>query len=70
MEKKLIDRINQLAKKSKSVGLSPEETQERDMLRKQYISEFRESLRTQLDNTYIVDENGEKAPLKNKQSEE
>lgn len=63
-----IDRINELARKAKSVGLTPEETEERDKLRKAYIAAYRASLRAQLENTYIVDNEGNerKLPHKNK----
>ena len=62
-----IARINELAKKAKTVGLTPEETEERDRLRKEYLASFRQSLVAQLDNTYLVDEQGNKRPLPKKQ---
>lgn len=62
-----IARINVLAKKAKTVGLTPEETEERDRLRKEYLAIFRANLRTQLDNTYLVDEDGNKRPLPKKE---
>ncbi|MBQ6703667.1 MAG: DUF896 domain-containing protein [Clostridia bacterium] len=61
-----IQRINELAKKAKEEGLTPEEVQERDVLRKEYIAEFRQSLISQLDNTYIVDQQGNKTKLERK----
>ncbi len=61
-----IARINALAKKAKSTGLSPEEAKEQDRLRKEYVAAFRQSLRAQLDNTYLVDEQGNKRPLPKK----
>ncbi len=61
-----IQRINELAKKAKAEGLTPEEVQERDALRREYISEFRQSLISQLDNTYIMDEQGNKTKLERK----
>ena len=55
MEQAKIDRINALAKKAKSPeGLTPEETAERDRLRREYIAAYRASLVSQLENTYIV----------------
>lgn len=66
MDQKKIDRINELAKKAKTEGLSPEETAEREILRREYIAGFRNSLLSQLDNTYIVDENGNKIKVKRK----
>lgn len=62
MEQLKIDRINQLARKAKAEGLTPEETAERDSLRKEYIAAFRASLNTQLDNTYVMDKDGNKTP--------
>ena len=59
-----IQRINFLAKKAKTEGLTPEEKEEQDKLRKEYIESYRQSLRSQLENTYIVDENGNKKKLK------
>ena len=61
-----IQRINELAKKAKAEGLSPEEIQERDALRREYINEFRQSLISHLDNTYIMDEQGNKTKLERK----
>ena len=56
MEKAKIDRINELAKKE---VLTEEEKLEQKELRREYIEEYKNNLRAQLDNTYIVDENGE-----------
>ena len=60
--KEQIDRINALAKKNKEEGLTPEETAERDRLRKEYVASFRENLKSQLENIDFVDENGKKIP--------
>lgn len=64
MTREKIDRINELARKAKTVGLSAEELAERDALRKEYIAAVKRSLTSQLDNTYIVDEHGNKRKLK------
>ena len=61
-----IARINALAKKAKTEGLTPEETAERDKLRRIYIDSVKQNLIGQLDNTYIVDSKGNKTPLKKK----
>ena len=53
MDKKLIDRINQLSRKSKAEGLSPEEKAEQQDLRKEYLKEFRCNFRQQLENVEI-----------------
>ena len=56
-----IDRINALARKAKTPeGLSDEERDEQKMLRELYIALFRESLVANLENTYIIDEHGNK----------
>ena len=62
-----IRRINELAAKAKTEGLTPEELTERDLLRRKYIDAVRRDLTAQLDNTYIVDEQGNKRPLRRKQ---
>lgn len=60
-----IERINELAKKSKTVGLTPEEKDEQAKLRAEYIAEWREGVVQVLENTYVVDENGKhKLPRK------
>ena len=64
MEQKKIDRINELALKAKSTGLTEEELSERAALRREYIESYRRSLVAQLDNTYLVDENGNKSKLR------
>lgn len=61
-----IARINELAKKAKTEGLTPEELAERDKLRRIYIDSVKANLIGQLDNTYIVDSKGNKTPLKKK----
>ena len=66
MEQHKIDRINALARKAKAEGLTPEETAERDELRRQYVAAVKASLTGHLDNTYLVDEKGNKRPLPRK----
>lgn len=62
----LIARINALAHKARTEGLTPEEISERTQLREQYIAAFRRSLTAQLDNTYIVGPDGSKRKLQHK----
>lgn len=67
MEQNKIDRINELAKKSRTdEGLTEEEKTEQAALRREYIDSFKASLVGQLDNTYIVDEKGNKRKLERK----
>lgn len=50
----MINRINELAKKAKTVGLTEEETKERDILRRKYIDSFKKNLKVQLDTIKVV----------------
>lgn len=60
-------RLNELAKKYKSgAPLTEEELRERDALRKEYVAAFRESLKAQLDNTYIQTPDGRRTRLTQK----
>ena len=60
-------RLNELAKKYKSgEPLTEAELQERDALRKEYVAAFRESLRAQLENTYIQTPDGRRTKLQRK----
>lgn len=54
--KEKINRINELAKKAKSVGLTVEETEERALLRREYIDAFKADLRSKLERIEFVDE--------------
>ena len=56
LDKKKIDRINELARKSKNETLSEEEKAEQHELRQEYLSKFREHFRGHLENIEIVDE--------------
>ena len=69
MKQEQIDRINELARKAKSVGLTEEEKAEQAVLRRAYIDAVLGNLRGQLENTYIVDEQGNKRKLKEKETE-
>ena len=64
MEQEKINRINELAKKAKSIGLSDSERAEQKQLREEYIAGFRASLVNQLDNTYIMEPDGTKHKIK------
>ncbi len=66
MEQKKIDRINELARKSKTVGLNEEEKAEQAALRREYVAAVKASLTAQLDNTYVVDLKGNKRKLGHK----
>lgn len=64
--KEQIDRINALARKSKAEGLTEEEKAEQKELRDAYIASYKASLVANLENTYIVDENGNKRKVEKK----
>ncbi len=61
IEKQL--RINELSKKSREIGLTPEEAREQKQLRDEYLAEFRRNLRATLENTVIEDPDGTRTPL-------
>ena len=61
-----LNRINELARKAKTEGLTPEEETERDQLRKEYLAAFRQNLQAQLDSVVVVDEHGNRTRLKKK----
>lgn len=61
-----LNRINFLAKKAKTAGLSAVEKAEQDALRREYIKAYKQSLRAQLDNTVVVRPDGTKERLADK----
>ncbi|MBQ7653720.1 MAG: DUF896 domain-containing protein [Clostridia bacterium] len=64
MDQKKIDRISELTRISRTRELTDEEKEERMNLRQEYVEAFKASLVSNLENTYIVDENGNKTKLK------
>ena len=66
MDQKKIDRINELAHKAKAEGLTEEEQKEREVLRQEYLNAVMRNARDVLENTYIVDEKGNKTKLRKK----
>jgi len=61
-----IKRINELARKQKSEGLTEEEKNEQYILRREYIESYKRSLVSQLENTYIVEPDGSKRKVTRK----
>lgn len=53
-DQKKLDRINFLAKKNKEEGLTKEEIAEREVLRKEYLENFRAHFRSRLENVRVV----------------
>ena len=61
-----LERINALARLAKERQLTADELAERDALRKEYIAEWRRGAEQVLENTYLVDEKGNKRKLPKK----
>lgn len=55
MDQKKIDRINELARKKKSQGLTKEELAEQKVLREEFLADFRARFKAQLDSIEIVE---------------
>ncbi len=66
MENSKLLRINELAKLAKERELTAEEQKERDVLRREYIAEWRKGAEQVLDNTYVVTPDGKKHKLQKK----
>ena len=66
MDQEKIARINALAHKAKSEGLTPEELEERNRLRKEYISAFKRDLISQLESITVVEPDGSTHKIKKK----
>lgn len=65
MDQTKIDRINELARKSKTnAGLTPEEKTEQASLRREYLAAVRANLTAQLDSTVIQYPDGSRKKLK------
>lgn len=58
MTEEKIARINELAHKKKSEGLTPEELEEQAKLRREFLDDVRGNLRAQLNNIDMVNEDG------------
>lgn len=54
----LIDRINFLAKKKKTMGLSEDEKVEQQSLRETYLAMFRENFRSHIEMLQVYDKDG------------
>ncbi len=64
--KDIIERINELYHKSQNEGLNEEEKAEQKILKEKYIQAFRNNLTATLENTYIVDKDGNKKKVQKK----
>lgn len=63
LDQKKIDRINELARKSKSEGLTEAEKAEQTELRNEYRRSVTGNLAAQLNNTYIMTPDGKKRKI-------
>ena len=66
MEKEKIERINELAWKRKTMGLTEAEQAEQDSLRKEYIAGFRSNLQELLDSVVVQNPDGTRHKLQKK----
>ena len=64
VEREQIARINELARKSRTVGLTEAEAEEQQRLRAQYLREFRASMEQTLQSVRVEQEDGSYLPLK------
>ena len=69
MTKEKVAHINELARKKKTVGLTAAELEEQAALRAEYLKDFREGFRQQMDNTYIQYEDGRREKLSPKKEQ-
>lgn len=58
LSKSKLNRINELAKKAKSTGLTSHEAKEQTKLRKEYLETFRNSMRKTIEGVTVIDPNG------------
>lgn len=68
MEHEKIERLNELARKKKTVGLTVAEAEEQAALRKEYLEGFRENMKQILDNVVIQEKDGSRHPLEKKKT--
>ena len=66
MEKEQIERINELARKKKTVGLTAEETEEQAALRAQFLKVFRANMEATLQAVRVEQADGTYKPLEKK----
>lgn len=66
MEKEKVERINELARKSRTLGLTEEEKEEQHLLRTQYLREFRANMEETLRCVQVQQPDGTVEPLRKK----
>ncbi|PZX07765.1 uncharacterized protein YnzC (UPF0291/DUF896 family) [Psychrobacillus insolitus] len=69
LSKEKLERINELSKKSKTIGLSIEEAKQQSALRKEYLETFRSTMRDTIESVKVIDPSGnDVTPLKVQQA--
>ena len=68
MTPEAIQRTNELARKAKAQGLTPEEAQEQKRLRQEYLDSVRKNLVSQLENMSILEPDGTKKKVQKKKN--
>lgn len=58
LDENKMKRINELAQKKKTAGLTEEEGKEQTLLRKEYLQSFRQSFKKTIENTTVIDPEG------------
>ncbi|MGZ9848939.1 DUF896 domain-containing protein [Macrococcus psychrotolerans] len=58
LDENKMKRINELAQKKKTTGLTEEEGKEQTLLRKEYLQSFRQSFKKTIENTTVIDPEG------------
>ena len=61
MEKRKIDRINELAHKSKAEGLTDAEKEEQRLLRQEFLAEIRADFKATLESIEIVEDSAQRS---------
>ena len=69
MEHEKIERINELSRLSRERELTPEESDERAALRREYIAEFRQNAQAALDSVRVKRPDGTLEPLQKKKAD-
>lgn len=68
MKPEAIQRINELARKAKAQGLTPEEAQEQKKLRQEYLDSVKKNLVSQLESMSILEPDGTKKKVHKKKT--
>ncbi len=66
INKEMINRINELSRKQRSVGLTDAEKAEQQQLRREYLDDIREQLSGMVENIEIVEKDGSRTPVRKK----